>query len=322
MHRVIITALTAILALASPVLAQQWPSKPITIIQGFSAGSGIDIVARVMQAPLEKILGQPIIFDYKAGAGGNNASSFVAKAAPDGHTLLLGTAGTHGINAALYKKIPFDVEADFTAIAPIVDVPNVLVINPAALDAADLRDFIGKVKAQAGKYNYGSTGNGTSTHLGFAQLNAAAGLDMAHVPYKGSPEAIQAMIAKEVCCMVAQVQTILGQYRAGTIRLLGVTTAERVGILKDIPTLAEAGLPGFRSVTWYGYFGPRGLDPAITARINAAVREALSQPAIKERMAALGNALRPETVEQFRETVKKDRALWADVVQKSGASVD
>lgn len=302
--------------------AQPWPTKPITIIQGFSAGSGLDIVARVMQEPLEKILGQPIVFDYKVGAGGNNASVFVAKATPDGHTLLIGTAGTHGINAALYKKIPFDVEADFTAIAPIVDVPNVLVVNPASLDATDLKDFIAKVKAQAGKLNYGSTGNGTSTHLGFAQLNSAAGLDMAHVPYKGSPEAIQAMIAKETCCMVAQVQTILGQHKAGTVRLLGVTTKQRVGILKDVPTLAEAGLPGFQSVTWYGYFGPKGLDDAITQKFNAAVRDVLAQPAIKERMAALGNALRPETVEQFRETVKKDRALWADVVKTSGASVD
>ena len=322
MSRFAITSLAALVTLASPVAAQQWPSKPITIVQGFPAGSGLDIVARVMQEPMEKALGQPIVFDYKAGAGGNNASAFVAKASPDGYTLVIGTAGTHGINAALYKKIPFDVEADFTAIAPIVDVPNVLVVNPAVLDATDLKDFIAKVKAQPGKLNYGSTDNGTSTHLGFAQLNTAAGLDMVHIPYKGSPEAIQNMIAKEICCMVAQVQTILGQHRAGTVRLLGVTTKERVGILKDTPTLSEAGLPGFHSVTWYGFFGPKGMDPAIAAKINAAVREALSQPAIKEKMAGLGNALRSETVEQFRETVKKDRAVWADVVKKSGASVD
>ena len=322
MLRHILAGLCASIVLGGPAAAETWPSKPITIVQGFSAGSGLDIVARLLQEPLEKALGQPIIFDYKVGAGGNNASSFVAKAAPDGHTLLIGTAGTHGINAALYKKIPFDVEADFTAIAPIVDVPNVLVVNPVALDAKDLKDFIAKVKAEPGKFNYGSTGNGTSTHLGFAQLNAAAGLDMAHVPYKGSPEAIQNMIAKEICCMVAQVQTILGQYRAGAVRLLGVTTKDRVGILKDVPTLSEAGLPGFQSVTWYGYFGPKGLDAAITAKINAAVREALAQPALQEKMAALGNALRSETVEQFRETVKRDRAAWAEVVKKSGASVD
>ena len=317
-----LTATIAVLVAAAGPAAAQWPSKPVTIVQGFPAGSGIDIVARVMQEPLEKALGTTIVFDYKAGAGGNNASAFVAKAAPDGHTLLIGTAGTHGINAALYKKIPFDVEADFTAIAPMVDVPNVLTVNPEALDAKDLKDFIAKVKAQPGKLNYGSTGNGTSTHLGFAQLNAAAGLDMVHIPYKGSPEAIQNMIAKEICCMVAQVQTILGQWKADKVRLLGVTTKERVGILKDVPTIAEAGLPGFESVTWYGLFGPKGLDAAVVEKINAAVRGALAQPAVKEKMTSLGNSIRSESVAQFRDTVKKDRAVWAEVVRKSGASID
>jgi tripartite-type tricarboxylate transporter receptor subunit TctC len=314
--------MTALGMLAGPATAQQWPSKPVTVVQGFPAGSGLDIVARVVQEAMEKSLGQPIVFDYKVGAGGNNASAFVAKAPADGYTLLLGTAGTHGINAALYKKIPFDVVADFTAIAPVVDVPNVLTVNPEALDAKDLKDFIAKVKAQPGKLNYGSTGNGTSTHLGFAQLNAVAGLDMVHIPYKGSPEAIQNMIAKEICCMVAQVQTILGQWKAGKLRLLGVTTKERVGILADIPTISEAGLPGFQSVTWYGFFGPKGLDPAIAEKANAAVRAALETPAVKEKMIALGNAIRAETVAQFRETVKKDRAAWAEVVKKSGASID
>ncbi len=305
-----------------PASAQSWPAKPITVVQGFPAGSGVDIVARILQEPLEKALGQPIIFDYKVGAGGNNASAFAAKAAPDGYTLLLGTAGTHGINASLYKKLAFDVETDFTPIAPTVDVPNVLAINPAVIDAADVKDFIAKVKAQPGKLNYGSTGNGTSTHLGFAQLVAAAGLDMVHVPYKGSPEAIQSMIAKEICCLVAQVQTILGQWKAGTVRLLGVTTTERVDILKDVPTIAEAALPGFQSVTWYGFFGPKGLDPAIASKVNTAVRTALETPAIREKLQQIGNRIRSESVEQFRDTVKRDRALWADVVKRSGASID
>jgi tripartite-type tricarboxylate transporter receptor subunit TctC len=318
----VLAGVLSITSFTGSAAAQQWPTKPITVVQGFPAGSGLDIVARVIQEPLEKALGQPIVFDYKVGAGGNNASAYVAKAPADGYTLLMGTAGTHGINAALYKKLPFDVEADFTAIAPIVDVPNVLTVNPEALDAKDLKDFIAKVKAQPGKFNYGSTGNGTSTHLGFAQLNAVAGLDMVHIPYKGSPEAIQNMIAKEICCMVAQVQTILGQWKAGKLRLLGVTTKERVGILADIPTISEAGLPGFQSVTWYGLFGPKGLDPAIVEKVNAAVRATLEIPAIKEKMTSLGNALRSETVAQFRETVKRDRAMWAEVVKKSGASID
>lgn len=317
-----VLSVVATTSLGGTVLAQAWPTKPVTIIQGFPAGSGLDIVARVIQESLEKDLGQPIVFDYKTGAGGNNASTFVTKAAPDGYTLLMGTAGTHGINAALYKKIPFDVEADFTAIGPVVDVPNVLTVNPEVVDAKDVKDFIAKIKAEPGKYNFGSTGNGTSTHLGFAQFNTVAGLDMVHVPYKGSPEAIQAMVAKEICCMTAQLQTILGQWKAGKVRLLGVTTKERVSVLADIPTIGEAALPGFSSVTWYGFFGPKGLDPAIAAKFNASLRKTLETPAIREKFTSLGNSIRVETVEQFRETVKKDRAMWAEVVKKSGASID
>ena len=320
-RRAVLALLPMMLATA-PAFAQSYPSKPITIVQGFPAGSGVDIVARVIQAPLEKALGGTIVFDYKTGAGGNVASEFVSKAAPDGYTLLLGTAGTHGINAALYKRLKFDVEKDFTAIAPVVDVPNVLTVNPKAVDAKDVKDFIAKIKAAPGKFNFASTGNGTSTHLGFAQFNAAAGLDMVHVPYKGSPEAIQRMLNGEVCCLFAQLQTVMGQHKAGTLRLLGLSTPNRVPIVPDVPTIGEAALPGFSSVTWYGLFGPKGLDAAIVTKVNAAVKAALADKAVVDKMASLGNALRYETVEQFRATVKKDRATWAEVVKKSGASID
>lgn len=302
--------------------AQSWPTKPITIVQGFPAGSGIDIVARIIQGPLEKALGTTIVFDYKAGAGGNVASELVAKAAPDGYTYVFGTAGTHGINAALYKKLSFDVETDFTPIAPVTDVPNVLAINPKAIDAKDVKEFIEIVKKQPGKLNYGSSGNGASTHLGFAQFNAAAGIDMVHIPYKGSPPAIQAMLNGETCCQFAQLQTVLGQHKAGTLRLLGMSTSKRVPLLPEIPTIAEAGLPGFESVTWYGILGPKGVDPAIVAKFNAAIKTTLEDKEIAAKLAGIGNATRYETAEQFRATIKKDRAQWAEVVKKSGATVD
>src|SRR5438552_10347003 len=167
--------LAVLLALTgSPADAQSWPAKPITIINGFPAGAGNDIVLRMYQEALEKDLGTALVFEYKPGAGGNVASEYVSKAAPDGYTLLIGTAGTHGINAALYKKLPFDVEADFTPIAPLADVPNVLTVNPNVIDAKSVTEFIALVKAAPGKFNYGSTGNGASTHLGFAKFNAAA----------------------------------------------------------------------------------------------------------------------------------------------------
>jgi tripartite-type tricarboxylate transporter receptor subunit TctC len=314
--------LTALLLLPVPAGAQQWPAKPITVINGFPAGSGTDIVLRMFQDALEKDLGTQLVFDYKTGAGGNVASDYVAKAAPDGYTLMIATAGTHGINAALYKKLAFDVEADFTPIAPLSDVPNVLTVNPSAVDASTVADFIAKVKAVPGKLNYGSTGNGASTHLGFAQFNAAAGLDMVHVPYKGSPEAVQAMVTGETCCLFAQVQTVLGQWRAGKVRLLGVSTKTRVGILPDVPTIAEAGLPGFESVTWYGLVAPKGLDSKIAERVNAAVRKAQDNPALREKLSGVGTAARSESVEQFRATIRADRARWAEVVKASGAKVD
>jgi tripartite-type tricarboxylate transporter receptor subunit TctC len=187
-------ALALIGALAAgaltPAAAQTWPEKPITVIMGFPAGSGVDVIARLVQEPLEKDLGTQLVFDYKVAAGGNVASEVVAKARPDGYTLLLGTSATHGVNAALYKRLPFDVEADFTPISPLNDVSNVLTINPAVIDASSLQDFIAKVKANPAKFNYASTGNGTGTHLAFAQLVKMAGLDMVHVPYKGGPEAL------------------------------------------------------------------------------------------------------------------------------------
>jgi tripartite-type tricarboxylate transporter receptor subunit TctC len=318
----VVMAVAASALLCGPAAAQSWPSKPVTIVQGFPAGSGIDIVARIIQGPLEKALGTTIVFDYKAGAGGNLASEFVAKAAPDGYTYVFGTAGTHGINASLYKRLSFDVETDFTPITPVVDVPNVLTVNPKFVDAKDVKQFIEIVKKQPGKLNYGSSGNGASTHLGFAQFNVAAGLDMVHIPYKGSPPAIQAMLNGETCCLFAQLQTVLGQHNAGTLRLLGMSTTKRVPLLPEIPTIAEAGLPGFASVTWYGILGPKGVDAEIVKKFNAAFKTVLEDKEIVSKLAGIGNAVRYETPEQFKETIKKDRAQWAEVVKKSGASID
>src|SRR3954462_885566 len=204
--------------------AQSWPVHPITILMGFPAGSGVDVVARMLQEPMEKSLGGKIVTDYRTGAGGNLASEAVARAKPDGYTLLLGTAATHGVNAALYRKLPFDVEADFTPIAPMVDVSNVLTVNPKVLEASTMKEFIDKVKANPGKYNYASTGNGTGTHLAFAELAARAGLDMVHVPYKGGPEALASVVSGQTCCIMNQVQTVMAQFKAGRVRPLGVTT--------------------------------------------------------------------------------------------------
>ena len=307
---------------AAAVHAQEWPAKPIVIVMGFPAGSGVDVVARTLQDPMEKALNAKIVTDYRSGAGGNIASEVVAKARPDGYTILLGTAATHGINAALYKNLSFDVESDFTPIAPLVDVSNVLTINPEVIDVSTVKEFIDKVKANPGKYNYASTGNGTGTHLAFAEFNTRAGLNMVHVPYKGGPEALQGVLKGDVCCIFNQVQTVLGQWRAGRVRLLGVSTKTRVSAIPEIPAITEAGLPGYESYTWFGLFGPKGLDPQIAAALNAAVRKALETPAVRQKLIDSGNTPRIESVEQFRATVRSDRAKWAAVVKASGATID
>jgi len=311
-----------LLLMPAAALAQSWPQHPITILMGFPAGSGVDVVARLLEQPMETSLGGRLVMDYRTGAGGNLASEAVAKAKPDGYTLLLGTAATHGVNAALYRKLPFDVEADFTPISPLVNVSNVLTVNPAVVDASTLREFIDKVKANPGKYNYASTGNGTGTHLAFAEFVSRAGLNMVHIPYKGGPEAIASVIAGQTCCIMNQVQTVIPHWKAGKVRLLGVTTKTRVSAIPEIPTISEAGVPGFESYTWFGLFGPKGLDAEIVNKLNAAVKAALETPSVRERLVQLGNTPRWETPEQFRATVKTDRAKWAEVVKSVGATID
>jgi len=321
MLKVLLAAFAFFLSAAS-ALAEEWPSRPVTVLMGFPAGSGVDVVARMLQPSLEKSLGQHLVLDYKTGAGGNVASEVVANAKPDGYMFLLGTAATHGVNPALYSKLSFDVETDFTPISTLVDVSNVLTVNPDVIDATSVRDFIAKVKAAPGKYNYASTGNGTGTHLAFAEFNAKAGLDMVHVPYRGGPDAIQAVLKGDVCCIFNQVQTILQHWRAGKVRLLGVTTRTRVAAIPDVPTIDESGVPGYESYTWFAIFGPKGLDPTIAGRFNTAIKVALEDPETQKKLAELGNTPRYETLDQFKATVKRDRAKWADVVKTVGAKVD
>jgi tripartite-type tricarboxylate transporter receptor subunit TctC len=310
----------------SNAVAQNFPDgKPITIVMTFPAGSGVDVVARQIQEPLQKLLNTNIIIDYKAGAGGNIASELVAKSKPDGHTLVLATSGTHGINAALYKKLPFDVETDFTPVVPLVDVSNVLTINPDVINVKTVKEFVDLVKANPGKYNFASTGNGTGTHLAFAEFNTKAALNMVHVAYKGGPDAIQAVLKGEVCCIMNQVQTVLAQYKANKVRLLGVTTPKRVSVVAEIPTISESGVPslnGFTSYIWFGLIGPKGMDTAVVNQLNTAVRKVLEMPDIAQKLTNSGNSIRYETPEQYRATVKSDKARWAEVVKAAGATID
>jgi len=311
--------------LAAPASADEWPTKPVTLIMGFPAGSGVDVVARSIQEPLQKKLGQPVIIDYKSGAAGNIASEYVAHSRPDGYTLAFGTAATHGSNAAIYKKLPFDVEADFVPVAPVLDVSNVLVVNPDVIDVKTVKEFVEVVKANPGKYNYASTGNGAGTHMAFAEFNARTGLQMVHVPYKGGPEAITSVTRGETCCIMNQVQTVLPQYKAGKVRLLGVTTLKPVEAIKEVPTIASSGVPGtqgFDSSIWFAVFAPKGTDPAIVAKLNEAIGSVMQQPEIRAKFEAQGNSMRIESPAQFKKTVHENRLKWAEVARSANISLD
>jgi len=314
-------ALSAALLLAAPSQASEWPEHPITMLMGFPAGSGVDVIARSIQEPLQQALGVPVVIDYRSGAGGNLASAAVARAKPDGYTILLGTAATHGINPAIYKELPFDVEEDFTPIAPLIDVSNVLTINPKVIDVSTVEDFIAEVKANPNKYYFASTGVGTGTQLAFEEFNARAGLQMVHVPYKGGPEALQSVVKGETCCIFNQVQTVLGQYKAGTVRLLGVSTAKRIDVVKEVPAIAEKAIPGFDSYIWFGLFGPKGMDPALVQKINAAATQALQDPDVAKRLTSTGNTIHTSSPEKFRQTVHDNRTKWAEVVKTAGVTV-
>ena len=319
-------ALTLGCSAATPALAQaEWPQQPINLVMTFSAGSGVDVVARQIQEPLGKLLGQPVVIEYKPGAAGNIASEYVSRAKPDGHTLVFGTAATHGSNAALYKNLPFDVEADFVPVAPILDVSNVLTINPEVIDVKSLKEFVDLIKANPGKYNFASTGNGTGTHMAFAEFNARLGLNMVHVPYKGGPEAMTAVLKGETCCIMNQVQTVMGQYKAGKVRLLGVTTAKRVAAIPEVSTIADSGLTGtrgFDSSIWFAVFAPKGTDPKVVQKLNQAIRTVIENPETRAKLEAAGNSVRIETPEQFKATVKANRAKWAEVVKAARITID
>jgi tripartite-type tricarboxylate transporter receptor subunit TctC len=325
-HAALCLALASLLVMqVVPASAEEWPSKPVTMIMGFPAGSGVDVVARAIQEPLGKQLGQPVVIDYKSGAAGNIASEYVAHARPDGYTLVFGTAATHGSNAALYKKLSFDVETDFVAVSPVLDVSNVLMVNPDVMNARTLKEFVDLVKANPGKYNYASTGNGAGTHMAFAEFNSRLGLDMIHVPYKGGPEAILSVVRGETCCIMNQVQTALPQLKAGKVRLLGVTTVKPVAAVKEVPTIASSGLPGtqgFDSSIWFAVFAPKGTDPAIVNKLNAAIRAVMEQPELRAKFESQGNTVRTETPAQFKQTVHANRLKWAEVAKTANISLD
>jgi tripartite-type tricarboxylate transporter receptor subunit TctC len=318
-------AMLAISAAVPGAWAQDWPKeRPIQIFGGFPTGAGTDIFARLVAEPLSKALGQNIVVDNRSGAGGNIGSEFVARSKPDGYTFLIGTGGTHAINVSLYKSLNFDVVKDFEPVALLVDVPNVLIVNPKVMpDIKNCADLIATAKKEPGKLNYASTGNGASGHLAGAQLANAAGIDIVHVPYRGTPPAMNAMMSGEAQMMLQQSIPIMGQLKAGTFRPLGISTAQRVAALPEVPTIAEAcNLPGWESTTWYALFGPKGTPEAVVRRMNEEVNKILRSPEFDQKIKEMGLVPLPSSPEELRQVQLRDIEKWRDRVQKSGAQVD
>jgi tripartite-type tricarboxylate transporter receptor subunit TctC len=311
----------ALAPVAPPAGAQAWPAKPIKWVVPFAPGGTTDILARTVGEKLALALGQPVVIENKPGAGGGVGAEFVARAAPDGYTIMGGTISTHAINASLYKNLPYDPVKDFVPIVLLARVPNMLVVNPD-VPAKNVGELIVLLKASPGKYTFASSGNGTSQHLSGELFKSMSGTDMQHIPYKGSPPALQDVMGGQVTMTFDNITTAWTLAKSGKLRALAVTTASRSSIAPDVPTLAESGLPGFEVGSWQGVFAPAGTPPAIVRRLNAEIVRILGLPDVKEKLSGLGAELVGNTPEEFAVLVKAEVVKWADVVKKSGAKVD
>jgi tripartite-type tricarboxylate transporter receptor subunit TctC len=301
--------------------AQAWPSKPIRYVVPFAAGGSTDIMGRTIAEKLSVALGQPVVVENKPGAGGGLGAAEVAKAAPDGYTIMGGTISTHAINASLYKDLPYDPVKDFVAITLIARVPNMLVVNND-VKAKDVAELIKLMKANPGKWNFASAGNGTSQHLSGELFKGMAGVEMQHIPYKGSPPALTDVMGGSVSMTFDNITTAWPLAKAGKLRALAVTTAKRSPVAPEVPTLAESGLPGYEVGSWQGVFAPAGVPPAIVARLNTEIVKIINMPDVQKKIIELGAEPVGDTSEQFGAFVKTEVVKWGDVVKKSGAKVD
>jgi tripartite-type tricarboxylate transporter receptor subunit TctC len=315
-------ALVIVLAvIAAGTSAQTYPTRPIRLVVPFPAGGTTDILAREVGQRLSVSLGQPVVVDNRPGAAGNIGSDLVAKSAPDGYTLLMCTVSTHAINPNLYAKLPYDHVKDFAPVILVAGVPNVLEVTPS-LPVNTVSDLIKLAKEKPGQINFASSGSGTSIHLSGELFKTMAGVDMTHVPYKGSAPAITDLMGGQVQVMFDNLPSSLQQIKAGKLRAIAVTSAQRAPALPNVPTIAESGLAGFEASSWFGVVAPAGTPQAIIARINADVNQWLQSPDAKEKLLAQGAAAAGGTPEQFAAYIRTETEKWAKVVKASGAKVD
>lgn len=317
------SALIALPALLSAPAAQPqgYPNKPIRIMVPFPPGGSTDVMARNLAAELSKSLGQPVIVENKAGANGNIGSAEIAKAPPDGYSLLLSGVGTNAINHSLYPTMPYESLRDFEHITLLAEGPNVLIVNPN-FAAKSVPELIAMAKAQPGKLNYGSNGNGSSGRLAMEMLRQATGIDMVHVPYKGGGPAMQALLAGEVPMLFTNQDAALPQVKAGKARAIGVASLKRNPAYPDVPTIAEQGITGFSAVSWFGLSAPAKTPPEITRKLHAETVKVLNQPEFRAKLESNGFVVVGGSPEEFRAFIKAENEKWGKAVKASGATVD
>ena len=309
--------------LAAAAHAQtDWPKREVKIMIGFSPGGTTDIITRLISVDLNKAWGQPIVIDNRPGAGGNIAAELVAKAKPDGYTLLMGSVGPLAINATLYKSIPYDNLKDLAPVSLVAHVPNMVVFSPRAMQVNTLREFVALIKANPGKYFYASTGAGTSSHLSGELLKLQAGVDITHVPYKGAVALNDVLAGDQVHFMFATIPSAINHVRLGKLKAIAVTSIKRSEGLPDLPTVAESGFPGFDASSWFGLVGPAGLPREIAARVSADVATALKKPELREKFVQQGADPVGSTPEEFGAYMRAETAKWAPIVRASGAQAN
>lgn len=300
--------------------AQTYPTKQVRFVVGFPAGGATDVVARAISQNLSEALGQPVVVDNRAGAASNIAAELVATSPKDGHTIFLGTVSL-AINPSLYKKLPYNALKDFTAVSQVTDTPFMFVTHPS-LPVRNVKEFVALARARPGQLNYGSAGNGSGGHLFTAMFGSMAGVNLAHVPYRGASYATTSVLSGETIFMFDNIVTTLPLAKAGKLHALAVTTAKRSRVAEDIPTLAQAGVPGYDANAWFGVFAPAGTPDAVIARLQSEISKIVKIPEIRDRFLALGAEPVGSTPEQFAAFYRAEVQKWAKVVKDSGAQID
>jgi len=315
----LIAALLCLAALGAQ--AQTYPAKPIRILIAQAPGSATDVISRVVGNRLGEALGQPIVIEARPGAGGALGTEAAARSAPDGYTLFMANNSTHGSNPALYAKLPYDAVNDFAPISLVASVPYVLVVDPS-LPVNSVDQLIKLAKSAPGKMNFASAGNGSTHQFCGELLKSMAGIDMVHVPYKGSPPAIAGLLGGEVQMMFANLTDIGSQLRSGRVKALGVTTPKRAPLLPEVPTLDESGLPGFEIESWFGLLAPAGTPAPIIARLNAETLKVLARDDVRQALNAQGLQLEPGTPEQFAAHIKSEIAKFTRIARAAGIKAE